>query len=122
MVLNADSISLALYGGDKPVFSDISLELGEGEIALAAGESGSGKTVLGLTLCGFLPIWAGSWKLHGRIEFLGESLTQGDTPREIGIILENPYTQLSGIKRNVRQELAFPLECRGFNPEDMISP
>jgi len=121
MVLNADSISLSLYGGGKLVFSDISLELGEGEIALAAGGSGSGKTVLGLTLCGFLPIWAGSWELDGRIEFLGESLTQGDTPLEIGIILENPYTQLSGIKRSVRQELAFPLECRGIKPKDMQS-
>ncbi len=119
MVLKAENLSLSLSGGEKEVFSDISLELNEGEMCIADGRSGSGKTMLGLTLCGFLPLWAGNWKLAGRIELLGKPLIQGEYFNEIGLVLQNPYTQVSGIKSSVMEELAFPLECRGINPGKM---
>jgi energy-coupling factor transport system ATP-binding protein len=90
-------------------------------MALLTGPSGSGKTALGMALCGYLPHWTGIYDLRGRIELLGEPVGQGGWNPDAGIILENPWTQLSGLKSTVAQELAFPLECRGTNRNDMSS-
>lgn len=119
MILKADKLSLSLSRGKTTVFRDLSLELDAGELGNITGRAGSGKTLLGLALCGFLPLWAGSWNLTGTVELFGQRLQQGEYLPEIGIVLENPYSQVSGIKRTVREELAFPLECRGEEPSAM---
>lgn len=119
MVLKAQNLCLRLPEKGPVIFDDISLELNEGETGYVYGPSGSGKTTLGLTLCGYIPLWAGSWKLDGTIELRGKSLVQGSPTSGTDMILDNPYTQLSGLKRTVFQELAFPLECRGVRPKEM---
>ena len=119
MVLKTEHLTLSFPERENPVLRNLSLELDECEIGLVSGRAGSGKTLLGLTVCGFLPLWAGSWELHGHITLLGKRLNQGQILREVGVILENPYTQLSGMKRNVRQELAFSLECLGIEQKKM---
>ncbi len=115
MVLNAEHLSLTLGAGRAEVLRDVSLQLDRGEVVLLEGSSGSGKTALGVTLCGLLPPWAGNWDLHGRIRLAGVTVEQGRWNSEAGILLENPWTQLSGMKETVREELAFPLECRGVS-------
>ena len=72
MVLKTENLSLSLSGGAKKLFRDISLELYEGELGIVSGRAGSGKTMLGLTFCGFLPLWVGNWELEGKIELLGK--------------------------------------------------
>ncbi len=119
MVLKAENLALTLSGKKKKLFRDISFELNEGETGIISGKAGSGKTLLGLSLCGFLPLWVGNFKLEGQITLFGEPLMQGRYINDVGIILENPYTQISGLKRNVFQELAFPLECRGVKSPEM---
>ena len=118
MVLKTINLGLTLSDGTQ-VFKGISLECEQGELCLLTGKSGSGKTLFGYTLSGLLPLTVSKPVIKGTIEFLGEPIVQGDHNPEIGVILENPYTQLSGIKRTVRDELAFPLECRGIDPEEM---
>ena len=119
MVIKTENLSLSLSGGAKKLFRDISLELYEGEMGIVSGRAGSGKTLLGLTFCGFLPLWVGNWELEGKIELLGKPLEQGEYRSDVGIVLENPYVQISGIKKTVVEELAFPLECRGIKPLKM---
>ncbi|MDP2984530.1 MAG: ATP-binding cassette domain-containing protein [Candidatus Latescibacter sp.] len=119
MVLSVENLGLSLGKKRGSIFRDVSFSLGEGETALLAGKAGSGKTVLGLALCGYLPLWAGNFKLSGRIECLGGQVEQGVNRPEAGILLENPYTQLSGLKGSVLQELAFPLECLGVPRAEM---
>ena len=119
MVLKSQNLCLRLPEKGPVIFEDISFELNEGETGYVYGPSGSGKTTLGLALCGYIPLWAGSWKLDGTIELHGKSLVQGSPASGTDMILENPYTQLSGLKRTVFQELAFPLECRGVKPMEM---
>jgi len=114
-------MTLSLPGGGEPVFRGLSFELGECETALVTGRSGSGKTMLGVSLCGFLPLWVGSWELRGEVRMFGEEVVQGNPRRDVGILLDDPYTQLSGMKRTVRHELAFPLECLGVERMEMSS-
>ena len=102
MILNAENLALTLSGKTgKPEkkFRDVSFEISEGETGLVSGRSGSGKTLLGLSLCGFLPLWVGDWNLDGKLTFLGKPLIQGEIRNETGIVLENPYSQISGLKQ-----------------------
>jgi energy-coupling factor transport system ATP-binding protein len=119
MVLSASHLELSLGSLRREIFEGISCALGEGETGLVIGRSGSGKTALGMALCGLLPLWAGRFELRGRIELLGRTVEQGVCDPEAGVILEHPYSQLSGLKNTVREELAFPLECRGIGRSDM---
>ncbi|MFC1538931.1 ATP-binding cassette domain-containing protein [Candidatus Latescibacterota bacterium] len=116
MVLSAENLTLTLSGKKESLFREISFEISEGETGIVNGKAGSGKTLLGLSLCGFLPLWIGNWKLDGHLKLLGKPLIQGEIRNEIGIVLENPYAQISGLKQTVFEELAFPLECRGIKP------
>ncbi|MFC1650868.1 ATP-binding cassette domain-containing protein [Candidatus Latescibacterota bacterium] len=116
MVLKSENLALALSGKKERLFRDISFEISEGETGIVTGKAGSGKTLLGLSLCGFLPLWVGNWKLDGHLTLLGKPLIQGEIRDETGIVLENPYAQISGLKQTVFEELAFPLECRGIKP------
>ena len=103
----------------RRIFSGISFEIGEGETALLTGKTGSGKTTLGIASCGYLPMWAGDWAIDGKIRFSGEELAQGDYRSDVGIVFDEPYSQISGMKKTVEGELAFPLECKGINPSDI---
>lgn len=117
MVVSADRLGVRFNGG--PVVRDVTFALGEGESGLIAGGPGSGKTTLGLAVCGCLPLVSGAWRVDGGVTMYDRPVAQGELPPDVSILLENPYTQLSGMKRSVREELAFPLECRGVSPSDM---
>jgi energy-coupling factor transport system ATP-binding protein len=120
MVLSVENLSLSLGKNRENIFRDVSFNLDEGETALLTGKAGSGKTMLGLSLCGYLPLWIGDYELSGKIVCFGKQIEQGDYPPDAGILLENPYTQLSGLKGSVLQEMAFPLECRGIPRDGML--
>ncbi len=59
----------------KPVVRGIDLDLEPGRITGLAGESGSGKSMTGLAMCGLLP---GGARTGGRIEFDGRNLLELD--------------------------------------------
>jgi energy-coupling factor transport system ATP-binding protein len=120
MVLTVSSLGLSLGGERRPVFDGVSCALEEGRIGLVEGRAGSGKTAFGVALCGLLPLWAGRFELRGSIKFLGAEVVQGVCPPETGVILENPYSQLSGLADSALGELAFPLECRGTGRNRML--
>ncbi len=79
--------SLAAERGDRRLFSDISLELNEGELLHLHGENGSGKTTLLRMLCGlFYPTegvirWNGNDIFELREEFTTDLLYIGHKGR-----------------------------------------
>ncbi|RMG19409.1 MAG: ABC transporter ATP-binding protein [Bacteroidetes bacterium] len=88
------------YGGQPPLFRDLSLEIGQGERFGLFGPNGAGKTTLMHLMTGLLPARAGS------IQLLGEAVSTRN-PR---------YKRLFGL---VPQELSFydaltPLENLTF--------
>lgn len=120
MVLSAGSLSLSLGGDRREIFRDVSFSLGAGETALLGGPSGAGKTALGMALGGYLPHWAGVFFLRGKLSLFGCPVEQGEWNPDAGILLENPWSQLSGLKTTTGEELAFPLECRGVDPREIV--
>jgi len=95
-----------------PLFSGIDLVVGPGECLCITGPTGCGKSTLLRTMAG----------LHepgpGRVLLDGQPLSQA-LPGHIGLILQNPDTQL--LCPDVGSELAFGLENLRVPPSEMTS-
>jgi peptide/nickel transport system ATP-binding protein len=88
-------------GAAAQVLRGVSLAVGRGEIVAVVGQSGSGKTVLGLTLLGLLPassrpVLAGAAVVAGVDMTLA---TQAERRRirrtEVGVVFQDPMTSLN---------------------------
>jgi peptide/nickel transport system ATP-binding protein len=94
-------LSLRRGGEVAQVLRGISLEIGRGEIVAVVGQSGSGKTVLGLTLLGLLPA-SSRPVLAGAAVVAGVDMTratQAERRRirraEVGVVFQDPMTSLN---------------------------
>ena len=101
---------------------NISLELEPGKAYGLIGANDSGKTTLCNIIRGFIPsIYQG--------ELTGECLVKGKKVQDyelgelasiIGYSFQNPFTQISGVKETVYEEIAYGMENLGFKREVMI--
>lgn len=71
--------------GEKEVYRNLFLEIGEGDCVGFVGENGSGKSVLFQLITGLLPVDSGTVRVGG--EVLGESR---DFPEHVGILINEP--------------------------------
>lgn len=108
-------------GMDKLALDDINVEIEQGEIIGVIGRSGSGKSTLAQAMIGLVPnFYRGAYGGQVRV---GEKVV-GECPVEqmcedVGMIFQNPFTQLSGAKDNVYGEVAYGLQNLGI-PRDEI--
>ena len=141
-MLKIENFSLILKGSDDrllPVLENISLELHEGNCLGIAGESGSGKSVLAMSISGLIPRRS-VVKNSGEIYFAGEDVLKMSEKdlgkirgRRIGFIFQEPMTAMnplmtlfdqvaeviyahsSGIaKEEVNKRVASALKSAGF--------
>lgn len=107
---------------DEPALRDIDLTLEEGLLYAIVGPNASGKTTLCALLRGIVPHFH-EGELEGSVEIRGRDLLEWDPAelsREIGCVFENPFTQISGIKDTVFEEIAMGLENLGTPPDEVI--
>lgn len=111
--LEARALTFSYGENADPVFSDLSLTVGRGEVVLVMGASGSGKSTLALCLAGLYPAYAG--------ESSGEVLAGGravdemgprERSREVSILFQNPDNQFC--MDTVEREVLFALENVGW--------
>ncbi|MCL2695950.1 MAG: energy-coupling factor ABC transporter ATP-binding protein [Clostridiales bacterium] len=107
-VIQVNNLSVAY--GDKPVLRGLSFAVESGEAVLIQGPSGCGKSTLLHAVCGLIP---GSIpaEISGRVLLSGRDvrdLTVAERACEIGIVFQNPDTQL--FCDTVEDEIAFGLE------------
>ena len=96
--------------GKYPVVQDFSLTVGEGEAVLLKGLSGCGKSTLLHVVCGLIPEIVKA-NVSGKALLFGENVRELDAAsraRKIGIVFQNPETQL--FCESVEDEIAFGLE------------
>jgi len=97
---------LAASWDRRPVLSDVSFTVAEGEFVTLMGPNGSGKSTLLRSLVGLEPIDAGEIRLAGRL------LNGVPTHRRgIGLLFQEP-TLLP--RRTVRENVAFGPEIQGI--------
>ena len=107
------SFSYAYPDASTAALEAVDLELVEGEFAILAGRSGSGKSSLLRACCGLVPHYHGG-KVAGTLEVCGLDV-RDNGPAElgglVGLVGQDPETQV--ISATVRGELELPLELRG---------
>lgn len=106
----------------EPALRDITCDLEKGKFYGIIGENGGGKTSLCNLLRGLIPHFY-QGELEGQVIIDGTDVREWDTGRlsaKIGYVFQNPFTQISGIKETVFEEVAMGLENLGRPKKEMV--
>jgi len=101
---------------------DITHTFDSGKFYGIIGENGGGKTTLCNLIRGLVPHFY-KGKLQGEVIVNGTDIREwdlGELSAQIGYVFENPFTQISGIKSTVFEEVAMGLENLGVPKEEII--
>lgn len=107
---------------EKNTLQNINIEIKKGEFWAVIGKNGSGKTTLCNILRRFVPDFY-KGELTGKITLEGKELkdySQKEIVQKIGFVFQNPFTQISGVKNTVFEEIAYGLENLGIERETII--
>lgn len=122
VLLSIEHFSYTYPGSSRPALLDLSLSIGCGEFVALVGASNSGKSTFCYGLAGVVPhLFQGH--VAGRITGDGvDHATRdvADIACDIGLVLQSPPCQMSGIRYTVFEEIAFGLENRGVPREEIL--
>ena len=108
---------------EKQALKNINIEIKKGEFWAVIGKNGSGKTTFCNMLRRFVPNFY-KGELTGKITLEDKELkdySQKELVQKIGFVFQNPFTQISGVKDTVFDEIAYGLENLGLDKEEIIS-
>ena len=99
----------------------ISFEVEKGEFIGIVGKNLSGKSTLCQALVGLVPhFYKGAYGGSVIVDGLEVSKTEiSDLSQKVGIVFQNPFTQVTGSKLTVYEEIAFGLENMGISRGEM---
>ena len=122
-LVSMEGVSFTYAYSEQPALRDVSLHLEEGLFYGVIGVNASGKSTLCSLIRGLIPLFHPG-TLEGTVKIRGRNLLDwdaADLSQAIGCVFENPFTQISGIKDTVFEEIAFGLENIGVPREEMIT-
>ena len=108
---------------EKQALKNINIEIKKGEFWAVIGKNGSGKTTFCNMLRRFVPDFY-KGELTGKITLEDKELkdySQKELVQKIGFVFQNPFTQISGVKDTVFDEIAYGLENLGLDKGEIIS-
>jgi len=100
---------------------DITLSIDAGQSIGIIGRNGAGKSTLCYVLSGLIPRFFHG-KITGKVTIDGEDVPTMPLEkliRKVGLVLQNPFSQISGAKMTVYEEVAFGLENLGIEKDEM---
>lgn len=120
IVIECKNVTYTYPLAKKPSIKNLNLKIERGKFYGVIGENGAGKTTLGAVLRGFAPSFY-KGELEGEILVEGKNVAEygGELSTKIGYVFQNPFTQISGVKDTVFEEVAYGLENFGV-PVDEI--
>jgi energy-coupling factor transporter ATP-binding protein EcfA2 len=112
-------VSITYPDATTPVLSHVSLSIGEGELCVVVGRTGTGKSTLLGAVNGLVPHFTGG-HLSGRVTVAGAD-TRTHPPRElahlVGVVGQDPSAGF--VCDTVEEELAYVMEQLGVEPPVM---
>jgi energy-coupling factor transporter ATP-binding protein EcfA2 len=118
-VIRFTDVTVTYPDADRPAISDVSFEIGEGELVLVIGPTGSGKSTLLKCVNGLVPHFTGG-RLAGRVQ-VADRDTRTSPPREladvVGYVGQDPLAGF--VTDTVEDELAYGMESLGVAPPVM---
>lgn len=122
-ILSVKNISYQYPLEQEKSIHNISFDLEEGKVYGVIGGNESGKTTLCNIIRGFIPeLYKG--KLEGDVLYKDKSIFDhniGDLASAIGYSFQNPFTQITGVKETVYEEIAYGMENLGIPRNEMIA-
>jgi energy-coupling factor transport system ATP-binding protein len=121
-MIDLRSITFTYDEASKPALRDLSLHVPRGQLCALLGRSGAGKSTLCALLGGFIPQF-----FSGRLE--GEALVDGEPVAErrpsdlagrVALVTSDTFSQISGTRFTVSEEIAFGLENLGYPREQIV--
>ncbi|MEF9946657.1 MAG: ABC transporter ATP-binding protein [Lachnospiraceae bacterium] len=106
----------------EPALKNMTLTLEKGKFYGVIGENAGGKTTFCNLLRGLIPHFYNG-KLEGSMTIEGQDIKEVDEDvlsTKIGYIFQNPFTQISGVRKTVFEEIALGLENLGVPKKEMI--
>ncbi len=107
--------------GSEKVLHDINLTIESGKFYALVGVNGGGKTTLCNVIRGFIPHFF-KGERNGEVLIDGKDVSDWDTSnlaQKVGFVFQNPFTQISGVKETVFDEIAFGLENLGVEVSEI---
>ena len=86
------------YDPERPVLSDVDLDLTAGRVVALIGHTGSGKTTLAALVPRFYDVQSGSVTIDGADV---RGLTLASLRREIGVIAQDPFLFSASVRENI---------------------
>ncbi|MFF2728032.1 ABC transporter ATP-binding protein [Streptomyces sp. NPDC058008] len=118
-MIRFEQVSVRYEGAERPTLSGVDLTIPEGELVLAVGPSGVGKSTLLGAVSGLVPHFTGG-VLSGRVTVGGRD-TRTHKPREladlVGTVGQDPLAHF--VTDTVEDELAYGMESLGLAPDVM---
>lgn len=120
--IQIDNLSYLYRGAEKPSLHKVSLNISQGECVAIIGANNSGKSTLCYALAGVVPhLYNG--RISGTVlidEKDNSSRHVSEIARQVGLVLQMPEKQLSGVRYTVTEEVAFGLENLGVPRQKML--
>lgn len=117
-IITIKNLSYQYPISESDALKNVNVMIERGKLYALIGANGGGKTTLCNVIRGFIPhFYKGD--LRGEVLIEGKDIREwemGELSQKIGYVFQNPFTQISGVKDNVFEEIAFGLENLGMEP------
>jgi len=119
-IIECKNVSYTYPLAENPSICNVNINIERGKFYGVVGENGSGKTTFCAVLRGFAPSFY-KGELVGEILIEGKNISDysGEISQKIGFVFQNPFTQISGVKDTVFEEVAYGLENFGVPVEEI---
>lgn len=120
-MIELKNISFKYELQEEKTLKDLNLHVKEGEFIGVIGKNGAGKTTLCNIIRGIIPDFI-QGEISGDIVIDSKNINdieRGEMAELVGFVFQNPFSQISGIKDTVFEEIAYGLENLGVEREEM---
>lgn len=121
VMIDLKNVSYRYPVSDDFALKNVSFSIEKGKFTAIIGNNGSGKTTLCNTIRGFVPLFY-KGDLDGDVIVDQKKIVEyqlGQLGEKVGYVFQNPFIQVSGVKDNVFEEVAYGLENLGVPVEDI---